>query len=779
MLNKVKGFCSTQAAVMNSNPYAIQVVGSKRSELKYGIWHTEDLLDHLVTEGVVTQAKRSVVLNIRTREEQNSMVLDIMLARGERACRKFFHPCLMQAEPKLYNQIKAYLGSANEKIGDPRRQLIGYLLERDKEGLGRKPQEHYTQKIQRLSARPDSFSAFQNQARGARVSPEKIGRHELKEHLQVNIYDIIAAGGEPSVVEKMLNHVDVNAVNSLQESLLHVAAEHGHLSLLGLLLRRGARLELRDQEGRTPLHRAANRDHGEVVRALMKAGACLYTLDAQRKNPVHLTATNEDLDCARALLMEERGRGVEDQTEPTFLHRAAQEEDQSLAQKLLQAGAAVDVRTRQDKTALFYAVSGNNERTAGVLLEAGAAVDQVVLNEAVNLNNGSMLRLLLAHSRGALSPEAMGSTLFSAVKQNCHAVVDILIDGGADVNMCDQQGYTPLLLAAELGHTDTFRVLAGKNAKLDVSLPNLATALHLAVRSGSELLVQALLAKGLDPNATGPKAYTPLHLAALHSHPALVEMLLKAEAQANAVAQDGSTPLHLASRRGHADTLNRLLQVKVHTEIRDRQGRTALHWAASTQTEGPAVDMLLSAGANPDAADKQKKTPLHLAAAAGQTEAVAALFTHKARVGAKDMHGSTPLHYAAGRGHDEAVKLLLSAQKKHGVDQRNTWRKTPLHTAAEKGHTEAVASLLRAGAKVNTLDNCKDTPLHCAVRAGSRDAVRELVSWEPGKGRQGGKADLQAVNNVGKTPLQVAESEDTQEHRDIVAIIKRKMVLIK
>ena len=53
----------------------------------------------------------------------------------------------------------------------------------------------------------------------------------------------------------------------------------------------------------------------------------------------------------------------------------------------------------------------------------------------------------------------MGSTLFSAVRQNRHAVVDVLIDGGADVNMCDQQGYTPLLLAAELGHADTFRYL--------------------------------------------------------------------------------------------------------------------------------------------------------------------------------------------------------------------------------------------------------------------------------------------------------------------------------
>ena len=76
-----------------------------------------------------------------------------------------------------------------------------------------------------------------------------------------------------------------------------------------------------------------------------------------------------------------------------------------------------------------------------------------------------------------------------------------------------------------------FSVLAAKNARLDVSLPNLSTALHLAVRSGSEPLVQTLLAKGLDPNTTGPKEYTALHLAALHSHPALVEMLLKAEAQ--------------------------------------------------------------------------------------------------------------------------------------------------------------------------------------------------------------------------------------------------------
>lgn len=51
----------------------------------------------------------------------------------------------------------------------------------------------------------------------------------------------------------------------------------------------------------------------------------------------------------------------------------------------------------------------------------------------------------------------LGSALVSAVRQNLDAVVTVLIDSGANVNMLDKQGYTPLLLSAELGHTEVFR----------------------------------------------------------------------------------------------------------------------------------------------------------------------------------------------------------------------------------------------------------------------------------------------------------------------------------
>lgn len=246
------------------------------------------------------------------------------------------------------------------------------------------------------------------------------------------------------------------------------------------------------------------------------------------------------------------------------------------------------------------------------------------------------------------------------------------------------------------------------------------------------------------------------------------------------MAQDGLTPLHIASQHGHAETVSQLLQGQAEPGVRDRQGRTALHWAASTQGENPAMGLLLSAGADPNTTDKEKKTALHLAAMEGRVDAVTSLLSQKARGGAKDMDGSTPLHYAAASGHAAVVTALIHALKNKGIDERNVWRKTPLHSAAERGHVSVAEQLLRAGAKINAIDNSKDTPLHCAARTGHQEVVRRLVGWDQaGQVGPGERANLQATNNVGKTPLQVAESGDTLEHEDIAVLLKRKMCIIK
>ncbi|XP_042340035.1 CARD- and ANK-domain containing inflammasome adapter protein [Plectropomus leopardus] len=770
MFSILKGF-DAQTTSGYINPYAVDVIRAKRSDLIYGISHTEDLLDLLVTEGVMTAAKRSIVLTIRTRKDQNSRVLDILEAGGERACRKFFHPCLMLAEPDLYQQIKTYVGGVNERIRDTRRQLIGYLLERDPEGIVAVQKTSIATKGAKKSCRVKE--------KRSTMPLLKSEQHKPAQSQPENLIHMTATDGEITLLKELLEDADINTVNSSNETLLHVAAENGHLSIIELLILKGARLDLQDNNGHTALHRAARGGHTEIVRALIQAGAPIYTLNPQGKTPIHLAAENEHLDSVKALVKEE-AKQSESHTQDMFLHTAAVEDNWSLAELLLQNGAAVNARNADKKTALFYAVSQNNQKTTSVLLNAGAEVDYDVINEAIKLNEESTLRLLLDNPEGALSEDTLGSALFSAVKQNHDGAVTALIDSGANVNMLDKQGYAPLLLSAELGHAEVFRVLVAKKAKLDPTLSDLSSALHLAVHGGSVPIVQTLLDKGLDPNITGPKAQTPLHLVAQCNRPELVDLFLRAGAQVNAVAQDGLTPLHVASQQGHADAVTQLLQGKADPGVKDKLGRTALHWAAFSKEENCVVDLLLSSKANTNTTDNEKKTALHLAAMEGNVHAVASLLSQKAKGGAKDMDGSTPLHYAAAGGHASVVSTLLQSLSNKGIDERNVWRKTPLHAAAERGHDIVVRLLLEAGAKINSSDQSKDTPLHCAARGGHQEAVKRLVNWGQGglMGRQK-RVDLQATNNVGKTPLQVAESGGTPEHESIAALLKKKMFLIK
>lgn len=391
MFNILQGF-DAQAASTYINPYAVDVIRTKRKDLVYGISHTEDLLDHLVTEGVMTAAKKSIVLTIRTRKDQNSRVLDILEARGERACRKFFHPCLMLAEPDLYQRIKTYVGGVNEHIRDTRRQLIGYLLERDQELEVGEITDIVTQKT--LLATKETKKSSPEKKDRSTVPLLKSEEHKPAPSKPENLIHMIAADGELALLEELLENTDINTINSSNETLLHVAAEHGHLSIIELLIRKGARLDMQDNKGHTPLHRAASRGHTEIVRALTQAGAPIYALDLQGKAPIHLAVVNEQLNSVKVLVKEE-ARQSESLTQDMFLHTAAMEDNWRLAELLLQSGATVDAINNHKKTALFHAVSRNNEKTVTVLLNAGAKVDFDVINEAIKLNEESILRLLL------------------------------------------------------------------------------------------------------------------------------------------------------------------------------------------------------------------------------------------------------------------------------------------------------------------------------------------------------------------------------------------------
>ncbi|KAJ7332662.1 hypothetical protein JRQ81_014842 [Phrynocephalus forsythii] len=751
---------------MFTNPYAIEVLKTKRNELVEGINNPDDLLSWLIENGIFSPDTRMVLSYYRTRTAKNSRVLDILASRGERACRLFFYPCLKEIEPHLYSSMRSYVSDINGKIGDARRQLIGYLLEKDKEWVQKGKETHQVKKDnpRQILVRPEKQAGVKHKEKQMSAAGKSTGNdfHSL------SIFDSVAKGAL-SDLERYLQESDVNAVNSAHETLLHIAAAHGHNNIANYLISKGAKLEVKDKQGKTPLHVAAERGHGEVVKTLLQAGANMYSLDQEGKSPLHLAWQNHHTTVLKTILEEERKRH---KNQHNFLHMAACRDDSSLIQTLLKNGVLVDAKDEKGQTALGYAVSRGLEKTIKVLLEAGANIDSNILVLAFTSNNQSVFRLLLEYSKG-LSPDTMVSTLFKAVQKDLHGIVAALIQRGADVSALNEIQYTPLLVACEMGKTESAKVLIENGASLNDKTPDASSALHLAVQAGATSIVKMLLHKGMDPNITGPGDQRPLHVAALHNKGALIDLLIEGGAKIDLVTKELLTPLHIASYKGHIDVAQKLLQHKANVTVKGKQSKTPLHLAA--ESGYPAmVELLLDSNADPNITDKEKKTPLHLATIGGHLDTVKALLARKSRSGAKDMDGCIPAHYAAIGGNLEILKALLVTGNNKNINDRNIWRKTPLHLAAEYGHDDLLNYLLSNGAAINALDNNKDTPLHCACKAGHFNCASTLVNWSAGE-----KANLQATNSLRKTPLQTAESSSSAGQAQIVTLLKKKMLLIR
>ena len=120
------------------------------------------------------------------------------------------------------------------------------------------------------------------------------------------------------------------------------------------------------------------------------------------------------------------------------------------------------------------------------------------------------VRASLAHAGASASSEETAQTLMRAALIGHTAAVRALLDGGADVNTTDPNGWTPLMEAVFAGHAETIRALLARGA--DVNTKDRAgwTPLMEAASKGHVEAVMILLACGADANARSSKGWTAL-----------------------------------------------------------------------------------------------------------------------------------------------------------------------------------------------------------------------------------------------------------------------------
>ncbi|CAB0038096.1 unnamed protein product [Trichogramma brassicae] len=236
----------------------------------------------------------------------------------------------------------------------------------------------------------------------------------------------------------------------------------------------------------------------------------------------------------------------------------------------------------------------------------------------------------------------------------CWPTVELLLRGGADPNLINEDGLNTLQFLVELrdctgDFAETFfNMLDDVQRPIDVDAPNGRgeIPLHRTLFSRDVGLTEALLRRGADPHRANEAGVTALHLlsrADLYSHyfkalsrfssdkyqplkvdivdnggstplqdaifwgnKCVIQALLRNGADPYLANADGSTPLHVVCGKGsdeEEDLVERFLEtvVEVHGSLRhdvlNRDGWTALQWAVAS-LKPDAVESLLSRGAD-------------------------------------------------------------------------------------------------------------------------------------------------------------------------------------
>lgn len=420
----------------------------------------------------------------------------------------------------------------------------------------------------------------------------------------------------PQMVRWLLDHgADPNARDNYQHSVLQEAATWRATACVKLLIEAGADVHAKDHVESQPISDAST---PEIVRLLVEAGADINYISGQGYTLLKSMAEQVNIDMVRALL---------------------------------NMGADTDAETkRYTTTPLYVAVQQDDLEIVRLLLEAGANPNAQNVDRWFPLANAQsieMVQLLLDYGADIHLTNEMGQDALQDQKDP--EVAAYLIEAGAHVNPDKGQSGSPLQGAARNGNLEKMRLLLQRGADVDQAESWGETALMTAAEHSFVKGVRLLL----DHHAN-------VHLKENDEH--------GRTALFYAAAPEGFTSYRLmkeAEGRNWLDSVPAEHRAMLEQIGIDKfQYRPTYGYVASDSVE--ALEMLLTAGADINARDRQQMTPLILAASCGRPARVAALLRAGADIHLQDAEGKTALDHA--RQHPEAehrdaiVRLLEAAQ---------------------------------------------------------------------------------------------------------------------
>lgn len=399
-----------------------------------------------------------------------------------------------------------------------------------------------------------------------------------------------------------------------------------------------------------------------------------------------------------------------------------------------------------------------------------------LLVDACNQGDIETVREFLNEGRIDSLTEEGESLLSAACSAGCYFLVEMILDMGAATEDRGHKDTTPLIEAANSGHSDIVKLLIERKASINAQTNQGNTPLILASANGHTECVRLLLEAGAKTEEHNESGHTALMEAASNGHVDVAKLLISKGASINTHSHEfKESALTLACYKGQLEMVKFLLEAGADQEHKTEEMHTAL-MEASMDGHVEVARLLLDSGAQVTMPADSFESPLTLAACGGHVELAMLLLERGANIEEVNDEGYTPLMEAAREGHEEMVALLLSqgadinAQTEETLETALTLAccggflevvdflikagadisagaNTPLMEASQEGHLELVKYLIVAGADVNAATSSGDTALIYACDNGHTEVAEVLIS---------AGANIEQEAEGGRTPLMKA-----------------------
>jgi serine/threonine-protein phosphatase 6 regulatory ankyrin repeat subunit B len=369
-----------------------------------------------------------------------------------------------------------------------------------------------------------------------------------------------ARDGQLKDVQALLKEgADINCRDSDGKQALASAACGGQIEVVEFLLKKGLSVNDKDPYGGTALMSAAGCGKNDVVRLLLEKGA---DIEASTTSNTALTVASFEGHTDTVQLLLAKGAKMEPLGScfPTALTSAAYGGHSEIVQILLAKGANIDMEDYERRSPLGAAAVNGHTATVQLLLASGANIDyipslgQTALTNAVYSGSIDTVRVLLEKGANINAKGRNGITpLMAAAVGSETSIVRLLLDKKPDLSpRTELEGFTALGRAAVSHKADTVRMLADEGANLEVLDDQGATPLVAAVcekgpresgESGEAYneqitkTVKVLLEKGANIGAKNKKDDTALDCTRYMTAPELVRLLKEAGQRRNELEQ--------------------------------------------------------------------------------------------------------------------------------------------------------------------------------------------------------------------------------------------------